>query len=99
MTGVLGVIFVFSFVLGAGDIGVVYYESLQREATIYAAIEAGEDRVEVYWYSGNTKYCASYAQEDIYDESERWPNCDLEAYYGIETIVGKPLPHNYFEGE
>lgn len=99
LTGVLGAMFVFSFVLGVGDIGVVYYESRQREATIYAAVEAGEDWVEVYWYSGNTKYCASYAQEDIYDEPGRWPNYDLEAYYGIEAIVGKPLPHNYFEGE
>lgn len=97
LSAVLAVMFLFRFVLGVGDIGVVFYESRQREAAILAAVQAGQDQVAVQQYSGNTKYCASYDLPDLYEDPGQWPNCDVAAYYGIGAVTGVPMEGDYFE--
>lgn len=97
LSAVMAVMFVFSFVLGVGDVGVVYYESRQREQAILSAVESGESAVEIYQYSGNTKYCGSYLLPDVYEDPAQWPNCDMARYYGIGSIKGKPVLEDYFE--
>lgn len=97
LCAVFGIMFIFSFVLAVGDIGVVYYESLQREKTIQAALDAGENTVTIYNYSGNTKYCGSYSMADASGDISEWPNPDIAAYYGFDYIIGVPTLENYFE--
>ena len=96
LTAVSFTVCVFSFVLGVGDIAVVYYESKQREAAIYQAIEAGEDFVQIYQYSGNTKYNGAYSLPDAYEDCGVWPNYDMAQYYGIGAISGVPMTTDYF---
>ena len=90
LTAIAAVVVAFSFVLGLGDITVMYMESRQREATILAAVAAGEDTVAVHRYSSNTKYAAANDLPDVYDDAGQWPNCDMALYYGIGSIQGLP---------
>ena len=68
LTAVLAVNFVFSFVLGVGDIAVLSMEGRNRETTIRAGVEQGIDPIEVPQYSSNTKYAACYLLPDVYDD-------------------------------
>ena len=90
LTAVLTVNFLFSFVLGLGDIVVMYMESQQRTAAIEEGIAQGIDPIEIHQYSSNTKYAACYLLPDVYDDSTLWPNYDMAAYYGAPAIVGIP---------
>ena len=90
LAAILTVNFVFSFVLGLGDIAVMYMESRQRIETIKEGIAKGLDPIEIHQYSSNTKYAACYLLPDVYDDSTLWPNYDIAAYYGAPAIVGIP---------
>ena len=90
LAAILTVNFAFSFVLGLGDIAVMYMESRQRTATIEEGIAQGLDPIEIHRYSSNTKYAACYLLPDVYDDSTLWPNYDMAAYYGAPAIVGIP---------
>lgn len=90
LTAALAVSFVFSFVLGLGDILVLSLEGRQRDALLRQAAREGTACVEVRQYSSNTKYAASYLLPDVYEESWRWPNYDIARYYGVEAVVGLP---------
>lgn len=82
--------FIFSFVLGLGDIAVLFLEGRERDATLRAAAAAGADTVEVHQYSSITKYAASYLLPDVYDTAWMWPNYDVAKYYGVGEVVGLP---------
>ena len=90
LTAVLTVNFIFSFVLGMGDIAVMFMESGQRIAAIEEGIAQGLDPIEIRRYSSNTKYAACYLLPDVYDDSTLWPNYDIAAYYGAPAVVGRP---------
>lgn len=95
LTAILAVNFAFSFVLGIGDIAVLFMEGRKREATILAGVEQGIDPVEVPQYSSNTKYAACYLLPDVYEDPAQWPNYDIAAYYGAGAIVGLPPVENF----
>ncbi len=97
LTAVLAVNFVFSVVLGIGDIAVLFMEGRNRETTIRAGVEQGIDPIEVPQYSSNTKYAACYLLPDVYDDPAQWPNYDIAAYYGAGAIVGLPPVENFGE--
>ena len=90
LLAVLTVNFTFSFVLGMGDVAVMYMESRQRVAAIEKGIMQGLDPIEIHQYSSNTKYAACYLLPDVYEDSTLWPNYDMAAYYGAPAIVGIP---------
>ncbi len=90
LAAILTVNFAFSFVLGLGDITVMFMESRQRIAAIEEGIALNIDPVEIYRYSSNTKYAACYLLPDVYDDSTLWPNYDMANYYGAPAIVGLP---------
>ena len=90
LTAILAVNFVFSFVLGMGDIAVMFMESRLRTAAIENGIAEGLDPIEIHQYSSNTKYAACYLLPDVYDDSTLWPNYDIAAYYGAPAVVGIP---------
>lgn len=90
LLAVLTVNFIFSFVLGLGDIAVMLMESRQRIAAIEEGIALGFDPIEIHQYSSNTKYAACYLLPDVYDDATLWPNYDIAAYYGAPAIVGIP---------
>ena len=90
LTAVLVTSFLFSFVLGAGDIFVMHMEAKEREATILAGVEQGVDPIEIHQYSANTKYAACYLLPDVYEDPAQWPNYDVAAYYGAGAVVGLP---------
>ncbi len=90
LTAVLGCAFLFSFVLGVGDIGVMFLESKQREAAIYETLAEGRRVAEIHQYSSNTKYAAAYELQDVTDDAEQWPNYDIAAYYGLDSVIGLP---------
>ena len=81
--------FIFSFILGVGDIAVVYSQFKERETLIYSAVEAGEKIVEIPQFSANYKYSAVYLTPDAYEDFTEWPNYDMERYYGI-SVSGIP---------
>ncbi len=87
---ILAMYFLFSFVLGLGDIMVMYMESRKREQTIIAAVEKKIDTVAVPQYSSNTKYAACYLLPDVYEDSTIWPNTDIARYYGVGAVIGLP---------
>ena len=95
LAAVLAVNFVFTFVLGLGDISVMYMESLQRTETIKEGIAQGLDPIEIHLYSSNTKYAACWQLPDAYEDSTLWPNYDIAAYYGAPAIVGIPLVEEF----
>ena len=95
LTAVLAVNFVFSFVLGIGDIAVLFMEGRNRETAIRAGVEQGIDPIEVHQYSSNTKYAACYLLPDVYDDPALWPNYDVAAYYGAGAVVGLPPVENF----
>ncbi len=90
LTAAFAVSFVFSFVLGLGDIAVLFLEGRQRDAQLRSAAAAGIASVEVHQYSSNTKYAASYLLPDVYELSWQWPNYDIARYYGVEEVIGLP---------
>ena len=90
LTAILTVNFVFSFVLGMGDISVMFMESRQRMTAIEEGIAQGLDPIEIHRYSSNTKYAACYLLPDVYDDATLWPNYDIAAYYGAPAVVGRP---------
>ena len=95
LLAVLTVNFIFSFVLGMGDIAVMYMESQQRISTIKEGITQELDPIEIHQYSSNTKYAACYLLPDVYEDSTLWPNYDMAAYYGAPAIVGIPPIENF----
>ena len=97
LTGVFAALFVFSFVLGLGDIGVMYMESRQREAAIFSAIVSGEDSVTLPQYSSNTKYAAAHDLPDLDEDAGQWPNYDVALYYGIGSVAGSPPVESFGE--
>ena len=99
LAAVMGTLFAFSFVLGIGDIAVLYMESRDREKTIYEGVQLGEDPVKIHQYSSNTKYAACYALPDVYDDPAQWPNYDIAAYYGAGAVVGLPPIDVFGNGE
>ncbi len=90
LTASFAVCFVFSFVLGLGDIAVLWMEGRQRDALLREAVRTGQDYVEIHQYSSNTKYAASYQLPDVYEDSSQWPNCDIAKYYGVGAVSGLP---------
>ena len=90
VAAVLSMVFLFSFVLGLGDIAVMFMESRQRERAILTALEAGESTAQIHQYSVNTKYSAAYELPDVYEDPTIWPNYDVANYYGIGSVVGLP---------
>ena len=90
LTAVLSMYFVFSFVLGLGDITVLYLESRERNRILEKASLEGTDTVCIHQYSANTKYAASYLLPDVYDDPAQWPNYDIAAYYGVGSVIGLP---------
>ena len=90
LAAALSVSFLFSFVLGLGDISVLWMEGRQRDALLREAARNGESYVEVHQYSANTKYAASYDLPDVAKDSTLWPNCDIAKYYNVGAIGGLP---------
>ena len=90
LVAILMVNFAFSFVLGLGDIAVLFMESRQRIAAIEEGIAQGLDPIEIHQYSSNTRFAASYLLPDVYDDPTLWPNYDIAAYYGAPAIKGIP---------
>ena len=97
LTSVLGVCFLFSFVLGLGDISVLYMESRERERILRTAAAENIDPVYIHQYSSNTKYAASYLLPDVYEDAAQWPNYDIAAYYGVGEVIGLPAAENFGE--
>lgn len=88
LCGVMAVLFAFSFVQGAMDIAVTFAVSLEREAEIQAARDAGETDIELKVYLPSTEYSAAWDLTDLEPESELWPNCSLADYYGLRSVTG-----------
>ena len=60
LAAVLGTVFLFSFILGLGDVAVMYAESRQRDAVLLNGAASEESEVSVRRYSSNTKYAACF---------------------------------------
>ena len=90
LAAAFAVSFGFSFVLGLGDIAVLWMEGRQRDALLREAARTGQAYVEIHRYSSNTKYAASYQLPDVYEDSGQWPNCDIASYYGVGAVIGLP---------
>ena len=97
LAAVLGTVFVFSFVLGLGDIAVMHAEAGQREEALLSGAASGVREVSVRRYSANTKYAACYGLSDVQMNSDHWINEDLAAYYGIERVIGLPEAEHFGE--
>ena len=86
----LTVLFVFSFIPGVLDIGVVYSQSRRREAAIHEALESGEKQVQLRLYTPETWYSAAWELTDLGPDPAQWPNDNYASYYGLEAVVGVP---------
>ena len=86
----LAVLFVFSFIPGILDIGVVYSQSRRREAAIREALESGEKQVQLRLYTPETWYSAAWELTDLGPDPAQWPNDNYASYYGLEAVVGVP---------
>lgn len=79
--------FSFKFILGCGDIGQVYLESLDRKESIAVQIESGSKNIVIPAYTGTTKYSACFILNDVLDATWCWPNTSIARYYGVDTIA------------
>ena len=86
----LAVLFVFNFIPGVLDIGVIYSQSRQREAAIRAALENGERSAKLRLYTPETWYSAAWELTDLGPDPAQWPNDNYASYYGLEAVVGVP---------
>ena len=78
----------FLFPLGVLDIGVTFKHSLEREAAIREALNAGEREIRLEVYLPATPYSAPYHLEDLHPEAEVWPNYSLASFYGLDAVYG-----------
>lgn len=97
LLSVTAVCCLFSFVIGLGDIAVLFMEGRARDAQLRAAAQAGERTAAVHRYSSITKYAASYRLPDVYDEPWQWPNNDVAQYYGLDEVTGLPPVETFGE--
>ncbi len=88
LAAALAAVFLFLFPLAVIDIGVTYKHSLEREAAIQAALEAGERELTLELYVPATRYSAAYGLEELGPEANVWPNISVETYYGLDAVYG-----------
>lgn len=84
--GIVFGLFVFSFALGVLDISVIFKASLERNAKINSALDAGERKIALEPFMPETKYSAAFDLTDIADGENEWPNDSIAAYYGFESV-------------
>ena len=65
-----------------------FKHSLEREAAVRAAQDAGEKTVALEVYLPSTAYSAPYHLVDLYPDADVWPNTSVAAYYGFDKVYG-----------
>lgn len=89
----MAVAFLFSFVVGAGDIFSLKMQEKAREAQIAQALSEGETDVELRAYASSTMYPAAFAEE-LTEAPGGWYNELLAKYYGLHSVAGTGI--NYY---
>lgn len=87
--GILAVVFMFSFIGGAGDIWNTYASFEAREDIIAGAVENGERDLVLECIHPKTKYSAFWGISDLNTvNSQEYPNVPMAMYYGVDSIMG-----------
>ena len=90
LTGIMAIVFAFSFVLGVGDNCALYLQYRARVYTIHEALEYGEDSAWIDPYLSSTSYTA-VAVEQLDSSAGNWYNDLVAKYYGLNYIWGESL--------
>ena len=85
---VIAVLFLFSFVLGAGDILSLYMQSAERKQTAINAVSDGETDINLKPYASSTMYPAAF-YEELDEDSTFWYNEFIAEYYGLNTVTAE----------
>lgn len=91
LTGIFSLVIVMICILpalsGIADIYSLHKQSVVRDELISEYQDEGEKNIKLPVYVVNTKYAAAFGLRDVKEDADVWPNTDMEAYYGFETIV------------
>lgn len=83
-------IFLVSFRAGMLDNFEVHRQWLAQKAVMDHALETGEGSVVLDRLHPKTEYAAAYGiVQPTPDDPDTWPNKDMAAYYGLDSIVAK----------
>ena len=86
---VLTVFFCGELLIATDDIVTVHSMANEREATINAALMAGERDVTVKRYYVQTKYSGAAGLDDVSVFPEFWVNIAVARYYGLDSIAAE----------